>query len=511
MLAKAIIVPLTAPPHLSIEHKQQKLSFNLSRYTRKPFEKGDVFEYLNNYWADMPYQVQDELFEVYKQVAEFYDDHHTRIELRTFMTEKALQILTYHDLKHIDDWISFRSDIRIPEAFEANYVDDVDSNMTRDKTYTRVDYKQLIGLSLALHALVPIWSEYINIIRHETGNEHKEKHAFQLIHHSPIMASPAMVKLKHYVGALTVDKHTPDNILKGISSEDFVHWLVSLIAVKRLCIAHVQIQPDGANIITYIYKFIIQRLQAKDNGFENSYKEKKYDVKGPGGQENKISTLEKYKIKTSISPGEIVEIQYSIKDVFNVASRLTSRVTPEYVQEWLTSSTALLEHEIPDTHIAILAWVLKPVISPQGLHYLSKEALVELLGVAQAVLWARGYRYLALLLSCYAITSDHDMVVSPIDSKMRLSKEMIEQIEKIYPFNKPSAMKRKSDTRNNNIVLDTIDQLTDTVAMYGWRMTAPAVYIQQELNSSSRKFMIRPDIKTSLAELVISIGERSWI
>lgn len=511
MLAKAVIVPLSNPPELHIEHNQQRLSFNLSRFTRKPFEKGDVFEYINAYWQDFPLPAQDRLFDLYRQVSIFYDDHHTREELRAFMSKTALAILELHDLKHIDDWISFKSNIIIPDAFEASYVDDVDSNMTRDKTYTRIDYKHLIGLSLALHSLVPIWSEYINIIRIETGNDHKERYAFQLIHDSPIMTSPAMLKLKQYVGALTVDKHTPDNILKGISSEDFVHWLVSLIAVKRLCVAHVQVQPDGTNIITYIYKFIIQRLQAKDNGFENSYKEKKYDVKGPGGQENKISTLEKYKIKTNISPGEIVEIEYSVKDIFNVGSRLTAHASVAFMQQWVDSSNILLEHEILDPHIALLGWVMKPVISASGLQYLSKESLVNLLAIAQAVLWLRGYRYLALLLGCYAITSDHDMIVSPVDSKMRLTKDQVESIERIYPFNRPSAMKRKSDTRPDNIVLDTIDQLTDTIAMYGWRMTAPQAYILEEMRSPSRKLMVRPDIKSYIAELVISIGERSWI
>ncbi len=511
MLARAVIVPINNPPELQIEHNQQRLNFNLSRYTRKPFEKGDVFEYINAYWQDLPLPVQDRIFDLYKQIAIFYDDHHTREELRVFMTQTALALLELHDLKHIDDWISFRSNIIIPDAFEANYVDDVDSNMTRDKTYTRIDYKNLIGLSLALHSLVPIWSEYINIIRHEVGNDHKERYAFQLIHNSPLMSSSAMLKLKQYVQALTVDKHTPDNILKGISSEDFVHYLVSLIAVKRLCVAHVQVQMDGTNIITYIYKFIIQRLQAKDNGFENSYKEKKYAEKGPGGQENKISTLEKYKIKTNIDPGGIVEIEFSVKDIYNVGSRLTAHALLEHVQPWVESSQTLLEHEVLEPHITLLGWIMKPVISPIGLQYLPKESLVNLLGVAQAVLWLRGHRYLALLLGSYAMTTDHDMLVSPVDSKMRLSKEHVDSIERMYPFNRPSAMKRKSDLRPNNIVLDTIDQLTDTITMYGWRMTASVDYIQQEMTSTSRKFMIRPDIKSYIAELVVSVGERTWI
>jgi hypothetical protein len=320
-----------------------------------------------------------------------------------------------------------------------------------------------------------------------------------------------MMKLKQYVGALTIDKHTPDNVLKGISSEDFVDWLLALVVVKRLCIANINPDENGANIITYIYKFIIQRIQARDSGFENSYREKKYDDKGPGGGENKISTLEKYKIKTSISPGEISEIEVSVRDSYLTATKLTAHITHEFLNRWIESSQTLLQYELQDCQLTLLGWVMKPVASHWGIPYLSKETTVNLIGVAQAVLWLRGHRYIALLLGSHAMTSDRSMVVSPVDSKMRPPKELLDQLMKVYPFTRAPTTKRRIEVKPTNIIIDSIDEITEIITMYSWKMTADIDFIKEELNSSSRKLLIRPDIKTYIAELVLQIGERSWI
>lgn len=511
MIATAVITPASEPPGLHIEHEGQVLIFNLSRFSRKPFEKADLFHCINAYWADQPMEIQNKIFNIYKEILMFYEDHYSREELTTFIAKKSCELLTYHDLTRVNDWLDFKYGPIIPTTFTRSYVDDIDSNKSRDKTYTQLDYKQLLSLSVALRCMVPIWGDYINIIKTDAGNEFKESYSYRLIHNTPIVLSHPMMKLKQYVGALTIDKHTPDNVLKGISSEDFVDWLLALVVVKRLCIANINPDENGANIITYIYKFIIQRIQARDSGFENSYREKKYDDKGPGGGENKISTLEKYKIKTSISPGEISEIEVSVRDSYLTATKLTAHITHEFLNRWIESSQTLLQYELQDCQLTLLGWVMKPVASHWGIPYLSKETTVNLIGVAQAVLWLRGHRYIALLLGSHAMTSDRSMVVSPVDSKMRPPKELLDQLMKVYPFTRAPTTKRRIEVKPTNIIIDSIDEITEIITMYSWKMTADIDFIKEELNSSSRKLLIRPDIKTYIAELVLQIGERSWI
>jgi hypothetical protein len=94
---------------------------------------------------------------------------------------------------------------------------------------------------------------------------------------------------------------------------------------------------------------------------------------------------------------------------------------------------------------------------------------------------------------------------------MRLSKEQTEEIERYYPFTRPVSSRRRTEIKPTNIVLDQIDSFTDSVAMYSWRMSAHTNFIETVFQSGSRKFLIRPDIKTYLAALVIQLGKRDWI
>lgn len=514
MLATAIVVPSTSPAEVRISHNGEEVNFSISKFGRDNFQKPefDVFEQINLFWADLPIGKQNQIFQIYKDIQQAYDSPFDKQALTDFLTMKATELLEYHNLDLVKDWLSFRSVVLIPNTFAEEYVHSIDNNTTRDKTYTRADYKDLISLSLSLRCMIPIWGEYINMTRHDTGNEFKELHAFQIINKSSILHSQPMIKLRTYIENVTVDKHTPDNVLRGISSEDFVYWLLSLLCIKRLTIADIRGNSSTSHIMTYVYKFIVQKIQNRDNNFENSYKEKRFDDKGPGNQENKISTLEKYKIKTNISPGEVVELEVSMRDMYNVAGKLTSRITTEQLAISLGTCQVLNNYPLLDPQLLLLSWVFKPAISPQGLLYLPKETIVNALGTLESVLWARGHEYLAVLSSCHIVVSDKEMIVSPVDSKMRMPKDIADEIEKLYPFTRPTtSRKQKSLNKSSNITLDAIDNLADSLAMYSWKATAANERLEQVFGSTNRRFMIKPDIKQYLGKLVVELGNRSWI
>lgn len=514
MKAVANNTKLKVPPEVVITHLDDVVTFSISRFDKDSFfNKGyDVFEEINQFWESLPLTTQGRIFEIYKSIQIAYDSFANRQELTDFLTNCSTELLEIHNLEIISDWLSFRSSINIPTSFVEEYVHSIDSNTSRDKTYTRADYKDLVALSLCMRCMIPIWSDYINHTKDDTGNEFKEFYAFQLIRYSRVLNSSAMIKLRTYIESLTVDKHTPDNVLKGISSEDFVYWLLALLCIKRLTIADLRGVDEKTNIITFVYKFIVQRVQNRDNNFENSYKEKKFDDKGIGNQENKISTLEKYKIKTNISPGEIVELEFIMRDMYNVAGKLSSRVTREMIDESLQTSQILNQYSLLEPQLTLLSWVFKPVISSKGHLYLPKHVIVSALGTLESVLIARGHEYLALIASAYHVSSDKEMMISPVDSKMRMPVELSQQIEELYPFTRPIPARRlKSSGKSNNIALDTIDNLADMLMMYNWRTSAHPSRVKAILGTDSRKISIKPNIKEYLGKLVIELGSRTWI
>jgi hypothetical protein len=511
MKAETYVLLSAQVPSVRITHRDVTLSFSISVFGRGNFQNGyDVFEHINEYWAHLSDVDQDAIFAIYTRIHQSTENNLSKDDLIAYLSDQVTQLLEYHHLPLIQDWVMFRSNIHIPDAFGNEYLYSVDQNTSREKTYTRSDYVQLVALSVALRCMVPVWGEHISYIRKDSGTLFKEFYAFQLLSKSPLLQSEPIEKLKIYIDNIAgAGKFDPNNTLKGISSEDFGYWLLSLVCVRRLCIGDIRGLDPRANMVTFIYKYIIQKVHSNDNNFENIIKEKKFDDRSQDS-ENKISTLERYKIKTNISPGEIVELEYSVRDIRGMANRLSTQISPDMLERSLLTSDRLIKERILDPQITLLRWVFKSVISPRGIMYLSAPMIVRALGALEAVLWARGHRYLALLATSHMVHSDREMVISPVDSKMRVPKELNDELISLYPYQK-SLPTRKVEVKEINRVAESIDRMADQLMMFSWRITADESMIQEVLGTTSRRMPIKPDIKTDLTKLVIELGRRSWL
>lgn len=495
-------------PEAKLEHNGESISFSISVFQRANFQgEYDVFDYINQYWESLPQAKQTQIFSIYKEIEFGFDNIYAKNELFEYLQEKVANLIQVHDLDQIQDWVSLKSDIQIPVAFESVYSHSIDNNTSREKTYTRSDYSRLIALSVLLRCMVPVWGEYISNIRQETGTMYKEFIAFQLINKSNISKCIPMEKLRNYIEHIVGDDNfDANNILNGICAEDFGFYLLSLVCIRRLCIGDVRGFDPRANLITFIYKFIIQRIRNSDNNFENVVKEKTFDDRSPDS-ENKISTLERYKIKTNVSLGEIVELEYSLRDIEDCARKLSYLVDPEILQRSLVTSNELLQQRLFDPQMTMLRWLFKPVISPKGLMYLPKPMIVKALGAMEAVLWATGHKYLAILASSHAVLSDKEMVISPIDSKMRVPVALTEELDKLYPFTRTTNSK-KNGIKEVNLAARSIDTVADNLSLFSWRPTAHESMLQEVFGNTNRKLPIKPDIKLYLTKLVIEIGSR---
>lgn len=510
MKATANTLLSSQQPEARLEHNGESMSFSISVFQRANFQgEYDVFDYINQFWASLPEAKQTQIFGIYKEIEFGFDNVYSKNELFEYLQVKVADLIHAHDLDQIQDWVNFKSDIQIPATFEGDYEHSIDNNTSREKTYTRSDYSRLVALSVLLRCMVPVWGEYISNIRQETGTMYKEFIAFQLINKSNVAKSIPMEKLRVYIEHIVGDDNfDANNILNGICAEDYGFYLLSLVCIRRLCIGDVRGVDIKANLITFIYKFIIQRIRNSDNNFENVVKEKTFDDRSPDG-ENKISTLERYKIKTNVSLGEIVELEYSLRDIRDCASKLSYLIDPAMLERSLQTSNELLTERLLDPQMTMLRWLFKPVISPKGLMYLPKPMIVQALGAMETVLWARGHKYLAILASSYAVLSDKEMVISPVDSKMRVPAEMTDELNKLYPFTR-TISSRKSGVKEVNLAARSIDTVTDNLSMFSWRPTAHESMLQEVFGNTNRKFPIKPDIKLYLTKLVLEIGSRSW-
>lgn len=510
MYATANTLLSNVTPDVRLEHNGQSISFSISVFQRANFQgEYDVFSYINQFWASLPANKQDQIFTIYKEIEHGFDTLFSKGELFDYLQVKVAELIHAHDLDVIQSWVELKSDIQIPASFEGDYEHSIDNNTSREKTYTRSDYSRLVSLSVLLRCMVPVWGEYISNIRQETGTMFKEYNAYQLINKSNIAKCVPMEKLRIYIENIVgADSFDANNILNGISAEDFGFYLLSLVCIRRLCIGDVRGSSLNNNLITFIYKFIIQRIRNSDNNYENVVKEKTFDDRSPDG-ENKISTLERYKIKTNVSLGEIVELEYSLRNIIDCAQKLSYNLDEQILFRSLQTSQQLLQQRLLDPQMTILRWLFKPVISPRGLMYLPRPMVVQALGALEAVLWARGHEYLAILSTSYALIDEKEMVISPVDSKMRVPQAMTDELDRLYPFSRVTNGK-KTGPKEVNLTVKTIDTLTDNLSLFSWRSTADESMLLKVFGNNSRKMPIKPDIKLDLTKLVIEIGSRAW-
>lgn len=512
MRITASVVSISVPPSVTVEHNGQQLVFSISLYRRTVFSgEFDIFAQINDYWADQSEQVQQAIFDIYCRVSELFDIVHSKQELRTELQEQIRQLLSYHDLAQMQDWIAYRAkDIQLPISIPTEFVVDVDRNTSIGKTYIAKDYRQLTTLSLALRCMIPIWGEYINSIKQETDDSFREMQAFQLVDRVLTPEVPAIAKLMDYIEH-TINSASSSRaigVFKGISSSDYPRWLLALVCIRCLAVGDIRGTNPNAHLVTFIHMFILSRISNKDETGDSKIKDKEID--DTVGEDNAgASALERYKIKANVAIGETTEIEYFLTDIYRTAKYLAPNITKEEIDQGIEQ---MAEYEELPTHpqVVLMRWLYRPIASPKSLEYLPAEQIKTLMGIGGAVLWNRGHHYLSILATCRPIRSEREMVVSPVDSKMRIPEPLAERLDQLFKYKK-NQRNKKIQTKETNLAASSIDELTNNFMLFGWRPTVELARVEEVLGYRATRFVIKPDIKTDLARLVIGIQERSYL
>lgn len=512
-------------PVVAIEHEGQEIKFSASCFGKKSFTRDntgydnnyDVFKEINGYWAFIPKEVQDRIFSLYKDINLIFDDALDSRYLNTRLNDKVVELVNIHDFELVKNWVMFRSGIQIPIGIKSEYQDHIDQKGSRDQTYIRTDYIELITLALILRVMVPVWGEHILNNRKESGNRFKEYYAFKLLRYTNLIKTAAYDKLRLYID-ITVgeDRNNRLSIINGISSEDFPEWMLALVSIRRLCVGDISgvgMDP-GATLVSSIWKFITQKTKPADSTGDNIVNVKE-DTENTPDLYDKLSRLEWYKIKYRISLGEMAEMELAVSDYRRVANRLCPSMPDEILERCIASSRELMNHRLLECQLTIMRWVVKPVISARGVLYLNKELIVKLLGVTQAVLWMRGHQYLSLQCTSRVKISDNQYHVSSTESKGRLTKENLAELDRLFPYQKTPKTTKQATTikpKTTNLAVKSIDTLTDNLSMCTWIMTADEGFIADYYGSFiTRRLPIDPGIRNMLAKLVIELSSRSWV
>lgn len=504
-----------------MRHGNQTLYWDVRAFNKRNFEtEFDMFEHTNAFWSTLSMDEQGHIFDLFTKIKNCLEDS-KHIEQRiSDLTHLIAQLYSIHNLARLERWIKIDSDIKFPAWLQTEYDPTKEHHVSREQTYVYSDYVKLIGLAFALRLMIPIWSEYIGITKHDTKSSLKEYHAYRLLMRSEIFTCEAMEKLRAYIEkAIPTDK-PKSAIIGGLSSAEFPNWVLAVALIRKICIGDIRgvfpppyTTPSGRvveppTLVTYVFNHVIERIKHHTNNFVGLVKDKNPDDGTEANSEQQMSRLEGYKIKMDISAGRVVLIEHAAKQYLDNALRLEPTIDLKMVQD-AVSRVQQSKTDILDAQVTIMQWVFKPVISPRGIFHLNESLIKTCLGVAEAVLWHRGHYVLAGLMSADIRESEYSMQAAGTDSSARVTDELNNAILAYYPYARKSLSRAKT-AKSVNQAYAAIDLVENELSQLDYTLNLAEHQLPILTGSASgRRYAPPHDLRLKLIELVIDLAKRS--
>lgn len=486
------------------EHRGERIEWNASEY-----EKGNtktpetVFRHINEFFASLPMQKQDAIWESYVEIKETMESVFDVKRLHNYLTDGITKLYSNLPLEDFFHWINIKSDIGIPASIK----DDYDISNPKDRTYIRKDYSALILLSVALRPVVPIWSEYNARVKNLIGNHYKEYQSLALLRNTELFHHEAMNKLRTYVEASstvisdsTADGSSTAAIVGGLGSEELPEWLLALSVVRRVAIADLDANSESGSIIANVYKYVSNSIKSLDKRFKGRIKKKE---QSKGDDEDNASVIEGYKVKQEQSDGDLVALSVFTDRIDDITQRIQPDLDILKLNDCLSSIQKFSEMDIQPHQITLTQWVIDPIIPARGIPYLNKQALLKVMAITQAILWHRGFVDLAKLMSARPCGVDEEMLIGGFEFRSLIPKELMDELIRLYPYF-PKLQNKQQGDRKSNPASKAIDIITKELVREQWLLTGPHSLINDEVRMSTPA-----DIKAQLARFLIDRIKRN--
>ena len=93
-----------------------------------------------------------------------------------------------------------------------------------------------------------------------------------------------------------------------------------------------------------------------------------------------------------------------------------------------------------------------------------------------------------------------------MESRGRIPKELISELERLYPHY-PQKYGKQTSVRQLNVAARAVDGFCELISNSDWQLHAPLALIEQSSRlEGTKKLLVPGDIRTHLARLIIKIA-----
>lgn len=489
----------TTKMEVVIEHgKNDNVVWNVSSFDTKTMTTDfDLFEQINAYWAQLSVEKQDNIYILFREIRRAFDEIMDSNMLTYHIKELITILYSYHQLEDIKRWVLFKSNVFIPSVLESEYVQNSDRPGSREQTYLRDDYVNLVCLSLALRLMVPIWGEYIYRTKQINGTTFKEYHAYLLLSNTELSTCEANHKLKLYIES-NIPKELPKTaIIDGVSSEDYPIWILGLITVRRVCIGDIRgLDTTNPKLVSFLFKFISSKVKSSEGSFAGIVTDKTSESSSGSDEESGGSKFEGYKIRQDITIGDKAYLEFVMNDIVTASLKVCPELDLALLDRALVTVKALENTYLNIAQVTLAKWVFKTIVSPRAFAYFNKLTVLKALAATQAILWQWDYKDLSLLVTANPIPGGDSIRVTNSDMK-----KYIADLTLLYPYHKQTNNKTKSKIVNH--AANAIELLVDKFTENDWMITADIALVTEVLGDRpSLKLVLPANIHARLASLI---------
>lgn len=490
---------ITVPFEYSLyrEHRRQKDLATLP----------SPFDLVNRFIQTLDSQRQQALFDFYLQSKVALDDIQDVLELNLRLSKLIQQLSEIVPVSEMNQWVRFKSGIYIPNDLMTNFDDFQDKTLvTRERTYIRDDYIDLVAWTLCLRLISPVWSGFAVRTKNHYGKTWYIFHAYHLITASHYYECEAGRRLAEYVKA-TIPKDTKMDaaILNGISEADYPAWIVSLTVLRRIIYFPFEDGSEGISLIKVIYKFISQKVNQNDETFDMTIRVKQTSNAANVSDNNTTSVLEGYSSRQVLNDGDLVMAQEYLYDTYRVTKTLDPTIPDEILRQASANQEELMVAELDEAQIVLTQWIINKVIPARMMDYVDRRSLVSAMVAARAWYWHHGYRELALLSTAIKVDNVDVHQFTGSEKRTRIVASHYEQLEKFYPYYLRSQNAKKTEKPRLSIMV-CIEHVERLLTNHEWRLTVPDTWLES-MELRSRHYSVPEEIKTNLVNLALELAQ----
>lgn len=485
----------------------ETLTFSTKPFTRMSFTDSRIFfDNVNAYLEDVTPEKQLELFLLYKEAKEIINEIKDINRIRSELMEVVRKITDIVDYDDVHSWASIYGKYTVPPDLKQE-VPEPSNELNRRLTYIYSDYLHLVSLVINLKFLTPIFGDYLELVNKEIDTKFKDQSAFTLLAKSELLTSTPMERLKVYVDAYILKEHSKSQpkismtsaIFGGLGVDELPDWLLARAVVRKLGLYEERFEKNNA--VAAICTHFDQIIGRMDREFGGPIVNKERTISS-SSFEDKASFAENYKIKQTISDGDLAVLSIYTDDV----ETLVRTVDPTVDLSLLKLCSENIENKtsmnISEHQIRLTQWVLSPAISPRGIPILNKPSLLKAIVATQTILWHWGFHELAALMT--SIPYLEEGFSSP--SFPRIDNPTIKRLDALYPHRQIKS--QTSTVRNSNPAMLAINKMVAMISKCDWECLSPTdLDGHLGLDPKVRIIYVNSDLPQTLASLIEKMNE----